>query len=225
MCKIRMQSYRLNTAPITATVVKHFVKRFLYRERKKWPVHVILQILTHNCHFFLRYNIYVRTHLKVTVNVFNAKGLPSQVLNRTETKSHHNGDLTNLYYGSWITHNQSNCFTTDLCAKDYIHADDPPFQKYKHTASFFPSSLQILSCFSSILQTKIVKFYVKIRPLIFLIYTDDILPIVNSESKPIIVNDDHYKSTTGDRFKNRINNAFGELNEWFKLNLQYILTK
>jgi hypothetical protein len=28
----------------------------------------------------------------------------------------------------------------------------------------------------------------------------------------------HSESTTGDHFNNRINNAFAELNEWFKLN-------
>ena len=80
MCKIHMSSYRLNTAPITATVAK----RFLYGERKKWPVHVTLQYWHTIATFSLDTKYYVRTHLKVTSSVLNTKGLKSQVLNRTE---------------------------------------------------------------------------------------------------------------------------------------------
>jgi len=42
-------------------------------------------------------------------------------------------------------YNQSNFLDKDLCAKVYIHEHDPLFQKYQHTARFFPSSLQILN--------------------------------------------------------------------------------
>jgi hypothetical protein len=41
-----------------------------------------------------------------------------------------------VYYGAQITHNQSNCCATDLCAEDYFHADHPPFQGHQHNASF-----------------------------------------------------------------------------------------
>jgi hypothetical protein len=60
-----------------------------------------------------------------------------------------------------------------------------------------------------------------LSPLLFLLYINNLLQIINSQSKPILFADDTsiiIYHPDSNYFQNSVNDVFADLNNWFKAN-------